>query len=34
MPQVQIILEGTNQETITDESGHYLLKAEPGKYIH
>jgi iron complex outermembrane receptor protein len=32
IPGVQIILEGTNQETITDESGHYLLKAEPGKY--
>ena len=32
IPGVQIILDGTNQETITDEGGHYLLKAEPGKY--
>lgn len=33
LSHVQIVLEGTNQGTITDESGHYLLKAESGKYI-
>jgi iron complex outermembrane recepter protein len=33
LSHVQIIIEGTNQGTFTDENGNYKLKANPGNYF-